>query len=137
MEIAQWIVRAVSALRLRCTYGLIHRYSYQFYCDLQYQPGKSSRRYRPLVAVGMAYGLVAQVNPLASSETTVLKTRFGPGDAGCPLNRFIAFDRNQLVEGWPLGNYRSCYLDEMSAFRTSGSHTSRRVVRSSTSVLCF
>jgi hypothetical protein len=51
------------------------------------------------VAVGMAYGLVAEVNSLTSSETTVLKTRFGPADADCPLGRFIASDRNQLVDG--------------------------------------
>ena len=36
--------------------------------------------------------LQGQVNPLASSETTVLKTRFGPGDAGDPLSRSIAFE---------------------------------------------
>jgi hypothetical protein len=37
-------------------------------------------------------GLQGQVNPLASSETTVLRTRFGPGDAGDPLSRSIAGD---------------------------------------------
>lgn len=34
-----------------------------------------------------------QANPPASSETTVLKTRFGPGDAGYPLSRSIGFAR--------------------------------------------
>jgi hypothetical protein len=34
-------------------------------------------------------GFQGQVNPLASSETTVLKTRFGPGDANDTLSRSI------------------------------------------------
>src|SRR5882672_10073304 len=49
-------------------------------------------------------GLQGQVNPLASSETTVLKTRFGPGDAGDPLSRSIAFERTSTE--------RSCHLDK-------------------------
>ena len=110
MEIAQWIVRAAAPLSSRCMHALLHQDSCLGpHCDLQSQSGKSAKRYRPLVAVGMAYGLVAEVNPLTSSETTVLKTRFGPADADCPLSRFIAFDRNQLVDGRPLGNYRGCY----------------------------
>src|SRR5947209_9251761 len=46
--------------------------------------------------------LQGQVNPLASSETTVLKTRFAPGDAGDPLSRSIAFERTSTE--------RSCHL---------------------------
>jgi len=61
--------------------------------NLQNQSGKSARRYRPLVSIDMPASLQEQVNPLASSETTVLKTRFGPGDAGDPLSRSIAFNR--------------------------------------------
>jgi hypothetical protein len=47
-------------------------------------------------------GLQGQVNPLSSSETTVLKTRFGPGDAGDPLSPSIAFERTSTE--------RSCHL---------------------------
>jgi len=46
-----------------------------------------------LCSLACPTGLHGQVNPLASSETTVLKTRFGPGDAGDPLSHSIAFDR--------------------------------------------
>jgi hypothetical protein len=35
-------------------------------------------------------GSPGQVNPLATSETTVLKTRFGTGDVGDPLIRSIS-----------------------------------------------
>src|SRR5712692_6960627 len=48
-------------------------------------------------------GLRGQVNPLASSATTVLKTRFGPGDAGDPLNCSIAFDRTSTEGSRHLG----------------------------------
>jgi len=56
----------------------------------------------------MAPGLQAQLNPLASSETTVLKTRFGPGDGRDPLSRSIAFDATSTE--------RSCCLARESVF---------------------
>ena len=59
-----------------------------------------------LCSLGWPTGLHGQVNPLASSETTVLKTRFGPGDAGDPLSRSIAFDRTSTE--------RSCHVGKGS-----------------------
>src|SRR6266849_2479948 len=96
-QIAQWIVRAAAALAFQCTRALLHRYScllHQYsclcpHCDLQNQSG----RHRPLVPIGMAYGLREQINSIASAETTVLKTGFGPGGAGDLLSPSIAFAR--------------------------------------------
>jgi len=50
----------------------------------------------------MSYKLARTSLTLASSETTVLKTRFGPGDAGDPLSPSIAFERTSTE--------RSCHL---------------------------
>ncbi len=55
-----------------------------------------------LCPLAWSTGLQGQINPLASCETTVLKTRFGPGDAGDPLRRSIAFERTSTE--------RSCHL---------------------------
>ncbi len=66
-------MRAAAALLLQCTYALIHQYPCLPFIV----------RMCPLA---WPSGLQGQVNPLASSETTVLKTRFGPGDGSqsCP-----------------------------------------------------
>lgn len=42
--------------------------------------------------------LPGQANSPASPETTVLKTRFGPGDAGYPLSRSIGFARASIEQ---------------------------------------
>src|SRR5437016_10767180 len=63
-----------------------------------------------LCPLGWPTGLHGKVNPLASSETTVLKTRFGPGDAGDPLSRSIAFDRTKLPRWQGLYRYADTSL---------------------------
>jgi hypothetical protein len=73
--------------------------------DASPQEGMSTKFCVHLSPFGVATGLHGQVNPLASSETTVLKTRFGPGDAGDPLSRSIALDRTWTERNWEqLGN---------------------------------
>jgi hypothetical protein len=91
-QIAQWIVRAAAALALRCTRVLLRQYLYLGHqysclclsCDLQDESGVIVR-FRPLA---WSTDLHGKVNLLASLETTVLETGFGPGGAGDPFEPF-------------------------------------------------
>jgi len=67
-----------------------------------------------LCSLACPTGLHGQVNPLASSETTVLKTRFGPGDAGDALSSSIALDRTWTEQ--------SCHVGKGSTDRSNRLH---------------
>ena len=102
-EIAQWIVRAAAALSLTVYVHanssiLIFALTVTYRTNPVRVPGVIVR----LCSLGWPTGLRGQVKPLASSETTVLKTRFGSGDVGDPLSRSIAFDRTSTE--------RSCHV---------------------------
>src|SRR5258706_14691064 len=65
-------------------------------------------------------GLQGQVNPLASSENHCSKDSFRARRCRLPFEPFLS--RLTKISWWggrPLGNYRSCCLDEMSAIRRS------------------
>ena len=70
-----------------------------------------------LCPLAWSTGLQGQVNPLASVETTVLKTRFGPGDAGDPLSRSIAIDRTSTERSCHLGKGGLAAEDNANAIK--------------------